>query len=182
MSVTVSGAFQDPDGDDLSFAVSSSVPQVAAASVSGSTLTVAPLKAGQTTVTVTATDEDGSNRAATQRFEVTVVNRAPEAVGTLAALTLRVEDGEEVVQVAGAFSDEDGDVLTYDTESSNPLVGDRPGIGISGDRDAAVGGIDDGDGDGHRRGGHEHPGDAVLRRHGPGPKRCDRGSSEPHVD
>ena len=53
-------------------------------SVSGSTVTVTPLAAGTTVVTVTATDVDGANLSATQTFEATVANRPPVAVGSLA--------------------------------------------------------------------------------------------------
>ena len=73
VTVDVSGAFSDPDGDPLTYGVSSA-PAVAAVSVSGSTLTLTPLAAGETTVTVTATDAGGSGGTATQSFRVTVQN------------------------------------------------------------------------------------------------------------
>ena len=72
VSVDVSGAFQDPDGDPLTYAASSSAPGVAtvemgktggaagAGGPAGSTVTLTPLAAGETTVTVTATDAAGS--------------------------------------------------------------------------------------------------------------------------
>ena len=122
LSVSVLGAFRDPDGDVLTFGARSSDSSVAAAVASGSTVTVTPKKAGTATVTVTATDVDGSNRSATQRFEVTVLNRAPEPVGTLDDLTLRGEDGAEVVDASSAFEDADGDLLTYGATSTAPGV------------------------------------------------------------
>ena len=72
VTVEVSGAFRDPDGDRLTYAATSSAPAVATAAVSGSTVTVTPVAPGTSTVTVTATDTGGSNTAATQTFGVTV--------------------------------------------------------------------------------------------------------------
>ena len=51
-----------------------------------------------------------------------VGNRRPEAVGTLPALTLAVTDGAATVEVSGAFSDADGDALTYGASSSSTSV------------------------------------------------------------
>ena len=52
---------------------------------------------------MTVTAEDGGGLRAMQAFEVTVANRSPVAEGTLAALSLRVADGVETVEVSGAF-------------------------------------------------------------------------------
>ena len=71
-AVTVSGAFQDPESDTLTFAASSSATTVATVSTSGAEVTITPVAAGRTTITVTATDASGSNTAATRRFTVTV--------------------------------------------------------------------------------------------------------------
>ena len=116
-AVDVSGAFSDPDDDDLIFAATSSDETAATVAVVGAVATVAPVSRGTTTIGVTATDVEGE--LATQEFEVTVANRPPEAVGTLPALTLRVEDGDETVNVSGAFNDPDDDDLTYAATSSN---------------------------------------------------------------
>ena len=116
--VTVSGAFSDPDGDVLTYGASSSAPSVASVTVSGSTVSVTPLSGGTATVTVTATDGGGSNTSAMQAFSVTVANRSPVAEGTLPALSLRVRDGARPVSVSNAFSDPDGDPLTYGAWSS----------------------------------------------------------------
>ena len=121
-TVDVSGAFQDPDNDVLTYGVVSSAPAVASARMSGSVAMLTPLSAGVSTVTVTATDAAGSNTSATQQFVVTVANRPPEAVGVLSALTLRIPDGASTVDVSGAFRDLDGDALTYGAVSSSPAV------------------------------------------------------------
>ena len=71
-TVDVSGAFRDPDNDTLTFSANPSVTGVATVETSGSMVTVTPQSAGQTVVTVTATDAGGPNSSAFQRFSVTV--------------------------------------------------------------------------------------------------------------
>ncbi len=123
VSVDVSGAFEDPEDDGLTYEASSSNESVATVSASGSTVSVTPVATGTATVTVTATDVDGSNTTATQTLRVTVAaNGSPEAVGRLPALSLRVVDGARTVDVSGAFRDRDGDDLTYGASSSNERV------------------------------------------------------------
>ena len=68
-AVPVAGAFDDPDGDALTYGATSSSPPVAVW-VSGSTVMVVPLSDGTATVTVRATDPGGLS--ATQAFTVTV--------------------------------------------------------------------------------------------------------------
>ena len=123
VTVGVSGAFRDPDGDALSYAAESSDDLVATATVSGSEVTIRPVSAGNAAVTVTATDPGGLK--ATQNIAVTVEppeNRPPRAVGTIAAQVL-IEGGSRVtVGVSGAFRDPDGDALSYAAESSDDLV------------------------------------------------------------
>ena len=58
-TVDVANNFADPDGDALSYAVSSSNGGVAAASISGTVVTVQPVALGTAMVTVTARDADG---------------------------------------------------------------------------------------------------------------------------
>ena len=72
MTVDVSRAFRDRDGDALTYAATSSAPTVAAVTVAGSSVTVTPVSEGTSLVAVTATDVGGSNTSATQTFAVTV--------------------------------------------------------------------------------------------------------------
>ena len=67
----VGGAFEDPEGDTITYAVSSSDTSVARVTLSGTRVTIIPVAEGRAIITVTATD-DGSNRSRTQRFWVTV--------------------------------------------------------------------------------------------------------------
>ncbi len=68
----VGGAFEDPEGDAINYAVSSSDITVAGVTLSGTRVTIIPVAEGRTTITVTATD-DGSNQSRTQQFTVTVL-------------------------------------------------------------------------------------------------------------
>ena len=116
-SFDASGHFSDPDGDALAYAVATSAVGVARVSVSGGVVSVEAAGKGTATVTVTATDPEGLSAEST--FEVTVPNRAPEAVGTIADVEVEV-DASEVVDIADNFSDPDGDALTYSVTSSSP--------------------------------------------------------------
>ena len=69
----VSGAFRDPEGDTITYGVSSSDPTIASVTVSGTRVTMVSVGAGEATITVTATDESGSNKSRTQRFTLTVL-------------------------------------------------------------------------------------------------------------
>ena len=115
-TVSVSGAFTDPDRDALTYAAASNATGVATVGVSGSVVTVTGVAPGSATVTVTATDPGG--RSATQTFMVTVTaaNRAPESAETIPDQNVGV-GAEAMVDVSGAFTDPDDDALTYTAES-----------------------------------------------------------------
>jgi hypothetical protein len=70
ITVDLSGVFTDADNDDLTLSAVSSETGVATVSVNGTTLTVTPLNAGTTSVTVTANDGNGGTKDET--FTVTV--------------------------------------------------------------------------------------------------------------
>ena len=123
LTVDVSQAFVDPDGDALTYAVSTSAPQVVTVLAAGPRVTLTPVGSGSATIRVTAADAGGLS--ATQFFPVTVdsrTNRPPEAVGALAPLTLDVDDPAVAVSVGGAFRDPDGDGLTYRAATAAPTV------------------------------------------------------------
>ena len=68
----VGGVFEDPEGDTITYAVSSLDTSVARVTLSGTRVTIIPVAEGRTFITVTATD-DGSNRSRTRQFRVTVL-------------------------------------------------------------------------------------------------------------
>ena len=118
-SVDVVSYFRDPDGDALSYAAASSDARIAGISVSGGSVAVTALAKGLATITVEARDPQGL--IAQQRFQVTVPNRAPEAVDAIPAQT--VFAGETVsVDASAYFRDPDGDLLAYSATSSAAAV------------------------------------------------------------
>ena len=70
LAVDVSPAFVDPDGDSLTYTVSSSAPDVVTVRAAGPRVTLTAVAAGRARVQVTATDAGGLS--ATQAFTVTV--------------------------------------------------------------------------------------------------------------
>ena len=119
--VDVSRAFIDPDGDPLTWGVSSSALGVVTVTAAGPRVTVTAVSPGAAIVRVTATDPGGLS--ASQSFAVTVgdPNRPPSAVGALPDLTLTA-GGMSEVDVSRAFTDPDGDPLTWGVSSSAPGV------------------------------------------------------------
>ena len=120
-TVDVSGNFNDPDGDTLTFTVVSSEASIATVAVDGSMVTVVGVVVGTATITVTATDP--GDLSATQMFDVTVAvgNQSPEAVGTIADQGV-APGGSATVDVSGNFNDPDGDTLTFTVVSSEASI------------------------------------------------------------
>lgn len=121
VTLDLTSYFNDPDGDALTYAATTSAPAVASPTVSGSTLTIAGVSDGSATITVTASDPGGLT--ATQPVSVTVErpNTAPTTSGTIPAQVIEV--GKEVsINLADYFTDPDGDALTLEASSSNTGV------------------------------------------------------------
>ncbi|MYH53542.1 MAG: hypothetical protein F4139_11480 [Gemmatimonadetes bacterium] len=116
---TATACFNDPNGDMLTYSVSSGNPGVATATISGTTVTVTAVAPGNASVTVTASDPGGLQ--AEQSFQVMVPNRSPEPRGTIAPITVQAGHTESV-DVASYFTEPDGEALTYSAASSNPAV------------------------------------------------------------
>ncbi len=70
-------------------------------------------------VSLTVTNDGGS---ASDSVAVTVVNRPPEAVGSISDVAVDM-DGSLTLDVSGGFRDPDGDDLTYTAVSDNSAVG-----------------------------------------------------------
>ena len=124
--LNLSSYFDDPDGDDLTYAAESSMETYATAEVDESTLTIEALEAGKATITVTASDPDGAE--AEQTFVVTVSavpNEAPAVKGDgipNQSLEMDFDDATKDLDLSMYFEDPDGDdeALTYAAESSMP--------------------------------------------------------------
>ena len=115
-TVDLSGFFEDPDGDDLVHAVSSSDATLIAVSLDGTAMRLEALAKGSAAITVTATDTEGLT--ATQTFAVSVANRPPHPVGSIAAQTVEV-DLTARIDLSSHFEDPDGDALVY-TATATP--------------------------------------------------------------
>ena len=103
-SIALSGAFQDPDGDPLTFSAASSRPAVGTAQVDGATLVVTAVAEGQTRVAVQAMDPYGAIRSVS--FLVTVGNPVsiggPDDAAGVAAAASAPEGGVAEVAVTMA--------------------------------------------------------------------------------
>ncbi|AUO09022.1 hypothetical protein C0638_22080 [Paenibacillus sp. lzh-N1] len=125
--INLANSFTDVDGDTLTYTAESSVTNVATVSVNGSQLTLTPVSAGTTKITVTA--NDGKGGTINSQFNVTItpvipeaVNHAPTVETSISNVTAGVADGIKMVSLAGVFADEDSDVLTFTATSTNAGV------------------------------------------------------------
>ncbi len=114
--VSLEGVFGDPEDEPLTYSVETGDEGVATAMVDELTVTITGVMVGETTGTVTATDPYGNT--AMDTFNITVINAGPMVVGMIEDQTLTVVD-PAMVDVADAFSDPDGDELTFSASSSN---------------------------------------------------------------
>ncbi|WP_420633776.1 Ig-like domain-containing protein [Candidatus Palauibacter sp.] len=117
--MNVSRYFTDPDGDTLTYSAATSNPETVIVSQGRMYLTVAAVRKGTATVTVTATDPYGLE--ARQAFAVTVPNRPPVSTGTIPKLTLATQDVARV-DLSPYFTDRDGDSLAYTAEAEDPAI------------------------------------------------------------
>ena len=117
----IDGFFNDPDGDQLTYTAESTRAGQATASMSGSNLTISGIAEGDPSVTVTATDPGGLFAALSTQVSVRLPNRAPEAVGSAAAVSVEEERPFEL-DVIWYFRDPDGDRLEYSAVSNDPGV------------------------------------------------------------
>ena len=119
MALNLAPFFTDADGDPLTFTAGTADGSILTVDIAGSVVTMTAVAAGETTMTVTATDPRGE--FAMQEVAVTALpaNRPPEAVGSIGRQVL-VEGGNPMnIDVAEYFNDPDGDALTYTAESSS---------------------------------------------------------------
>ena len=114
-----SAYFSEPDGQALSYTVAVSDSSRLTASAERAVVTLVAVARGTVTVTVTATDPGGLT--GTHSFQVKVPNRAPVAVGSIAARTIEVER-TDTLDVSAYFADPDGDMLSYAADVSDSSV------------------------------------------------------------
>ncbi len=117
-TVDVTDNFSDPDGDDLTYAATSSDDAVATVATEGAVVTVNGVAPGNATVTVTASD--GGMLSASHEFGVTVAPPPvpPEIVDTIPTHDMIV-DSMVVLDVSSYFEDAE---LTYEAATSDETV------------------------------------------------------------
>ena len=113
----LSSYFVDPDGDELTYSIKQSDPQVVELSLSGMNLIVSELGEGSTTITITVSDEKSGT--ATQSFILTVKaeskNRIPELVTPIENQSKEEGFGSFQITLDNYFTDGDSDLLTFST-------------------------------------------------------------------
>ncbi len=129
--LNIAASFSDPDGDALTYEATSANADMVTVEMLGTVVTVTPVSAGVSGVTITASDSGGLTATQTMAVEVLRSNSAPETVGSLDALALNVGDSSFGVDVSKAFSDPDKEPLTYTATSSDNAVA---AVSVSGDR------------------------------------------------
>ncbi len=103
--VSLSGVFEDADGDDLTITAASSDDAVAAVSVAAdqSTLTVTGVAGGEAAITVTAQDADGNT--VSDALDVQVVKREE---GSTQPTNIRIVAGDGALTVSWTVTSRDG--------------------------------------------------------------------------
>ena len=121
-TITASNHFSDPDGDTLTYTVTSSDPTIATVSWTETTETITKFAVGTVTITVTATDPGGLSASQTYSLAIWQPNRAPVTVGTIPDQTVDVVGTAPTVDLSTYFSDPDGDTLVYQANSSDTSI------------------------------------------------------------
>ena len=108
--ISIDGVFEDPDGDELTYGVSSSAPTVAVADLDTMMIKITGKAPGSALITVDATDPKGL--VTSEEFTITV-DTVPMVAAQIDDVSMQI--GGEVLEmnVAEYFSDEDGDILAY---------------------------------------------------------------------
>ena len=134
-TVNASRYFSDPDRDALTYTAASSSAVVARTSVSGSTVTIIGVTAGNATVTVTARDPGGLS--ATQTISVTVIRPSgPDLVVTLSRTSVTVTPGssfsyDRTVRNQGSAASAETRIRTYASNDPTLTASDTEiGVGM----------------------------------------------------
>ncbi len=118
--IDLSEFLTDPDGDELTYTVSASDPEVLDMVVMGSTLEYTPLKSGFVFVSIVAEDGKGGIAGTSTAVLVREANRSPEVIRTESDKVLESQSNTIVVDLSTYFSDPDeGDVLSYSVTTTD---------------------------------------------------------------
>ncbi|MFC4100382.1 S-layer homology domain-containing protein, partial [Paenibacillus xanthanilyticus] len=111
--------FREPDGESMTYEADSSDTGTASVALNGSILSIQASRTGTATITLTATDVNGFK--GTAAFQIKV-NRKPVVDLPLTDKTIILGATDTSLDLAGVFSDPDGETLTYAAESSDTAV------------------------------------------------------------
>ena len=114
-SLDVSSYFTDESDDTLTYTATSGNTAIATVSMSGSTVTITPVGASVTLITVTATDIDGAS--VDQTFYARVSGTIPDQV-------LKVGGDSLTINTSPYFGRKGGDIFLYSVRSSNTAIVD----------------------------------------------------------
>ena len=116
VDITLTDFITDADGDGLQFTPSSGNTDVVMVSESNDILTITEVGFGTATITVGVNDDNGG--LVDVVFDIRV-NRAPVVINPLPDLILQQDFESRQVDLSNVFTDDDGDDLTLDAQSSN---------------------------------------------------------------
>ncbi len=122
-TIDISNVFDDADGDILTYSVSSNIPTIITAALSGTTLTLTETGIGAATITLSA--DDGNGGVISDVFLVIVnaaPNNAPVVINPIPDYLLDEDFGTYNIDISDVFEDADGDILNYTVTSSNNAV------------------------------------------------------------
>ena len=121
LDVTLSATDVETSNINITFAVQSSDSGKVTASISGSTLTLAPVNnyIGDTNLTLRATDTDGGT--ADQSYVLTI-SAIPNTAPVLTAIGAQSSNEDTAKVISLAATDGEGDSLTYSAASDNASV------------------------------------------------------------
>ncbi len=124
-SLPVSGMFNNPGGGSLIYTAVSSEATVATVSISESLLTITPLAAGTTDITITARD-DAADLEVAQTFRVTAISLISPGT-SIPNQQLTSSGGPQTLDLSDYISDPQGNPLSF-TASSNDLTAATVGV------------------------------------------------------
>ena len=121
--ISYANAFADADGHSLTISVESSDTDVVTAAVANDQIEITEVGVGTSTITVTASDGFGGSVSDEFTFTVTETpNNAPIVANPIADESLEEGFESTIINLTDAFSDQDGDDLSYTASSSNSSI------------------------------------------------------------
>lgn len=122
--VDLSRIFKDPDGDTLTFKVSSSNQKVISPELSGHMMTFLEMAPGISDVTIHATDGRGGRISHSIQYLIsTPRDNPPYAVGSVENIIKSIGFGEYELNASQLFYDSDGEPLQYKVNIINEAKG-----------------------------------------------------------